>query len=66
MKTNEPKFKAGQTLFYNDGRPGHVDIECVVLEADNRKMVVSFADRADTTTIFLSNREWTSRLTVKP
>ena len=37
-------LKAGQTIVYNDGRPGHTDARAVVLEVRPSSMVVSFPD----------------------
>jgi hypothetical protein len=51
----------GQTLIYDDGRPGH-RVKCVVLEQERAGMRVQFEDRARPTWIGFSEREWMDHL----
>ena len=49
--------KPGQSLLYDDGRPGH-RVTCIVIDADREGMLVQFADRASPTWINFSERAW--------
>jgi len=57
-------FSPGQTLAYDDGRPGHQGVLATVLSVSKTAMIVQFEDRADTTTIAFSDRGWTDHLQV--
>ena len=66
MNANDMKnLMPGQMIVYNDGRPGHTYSLAVVLDVNESRVVVSFADRADTTTIGVNDREWTDHLSVE-
>lgn len=56
--------KQTMTLIYDDGRPGHRGVKAEVLSVSSTQMVVQFDDRADTTTISLSDRDWMDHLKV--
>ncbi len=58
-------IKPGDTLVYDDGRPQHKGSEAVVLEVDDRGMMVQFANRASPNRISFRDREWMDHLTVK-
>ncbi len=64
MTSND--IKPGQTIIYNDGRPGHQNVSAEVLSVTECAMVVQFSDRADTTTIKFCDRDWMQFITVKP
>jgi hypothetical protein len=51
-------ISVGERIVYNDGRDGHRNIFAVVLEIHHQHMVVQFEDRADTTSINFSDRQW--------
>jgi hypothetical protein len=51
-------IKDGSKIIYNDGRPGHQDIEANVLAVDAEGMTVLFEDRADTNHIRFLDRKW--------
>ena len=53
-----PTFEQGCTILYNDGRPGHLDAKALVLRSDSFGMTVQFEDRADTTEISFTDRQW--------
>ncbi len=53
-----PTFTAGSRIIYNDGREGHTGIVATILEVNTNQMIVQFEDRADTTTIRLSDSGW--------
>lgn len=64
MNTSQAQsLKQGDTLVYNDGRDGHKDVKCVVLEVYPDRMLVQFEDRADVTTIRFSDKAWMDYLT---
>jgi hypothetical protein len=58
-------FKPGQTIVYDDGRPGHRGVSATILSVSKTTMVVQFEDRADTTTIHFSDRDWVDHIQVK-
>jgi len=65
MKLNlAHQIKVGGRISYNDGRPGHEDVEAVVLAMDARGMTVQFDDRADTTYILFSEPQWMDFISV--
>lgn len=65
MKLNAAyQVKAGGRISYNDGRPGHIDVEATVLEVNERGMIVQFDDRASTTHILFEDRRWMDFITV--
>jgi hypothetical protein len=51
-------IRVGERIVYNDGRDGHTNINAVVLEIHPNFMIVQFEDRADTTKIRFSDRQW--------
>ncbi len=55
--------RIGQTLTYNDGRPGHTDQKAVVLNILSNCFVVQFEDRASTTTIRWDDAGWMRYIT---
>lgn len=61
-KTDLKDLKAGDTLLYNDGREGHIDVKAEVLRQGDDSVVVQFADRAESTTIFYTDKAWTDYL----
>lgn len=66
MKENPAyQVKAGGRISYNDGRPGHQDVEATVLEVTaGHGMLVQFDDRADTTYILFSDPRWMDFISV--
>jgi len=52
------QIKKGGRIAYNDGRPGHRGALAVVLGVDPKGMTVQFEDRADTTYIVFTDRQW--------
>ena len=52
------QFITGSHIIYNDGRKGHAGVRAVILEVDSKSMKVQFDDRADTTTIYFSEKAW--------
>jgi hypothetical protein len=56
----------GQTIVYDDGRPGHREIRGEVLSVTPAGMTVQFADRADTTYIRFNDRAWMDHITMNP
>ncbi len=59
MKLNVAhQVKAGGRISYNDGRPGHQDVQATVLGVDRVGMTVQFDDRADTTYILFADWRW--------
>lgn len=58
-------FQPGQTIAYDDGRPGHRGVLATVLSVSGTGMVVQFEDRADTTTISFADRGWMDYLKVE-
>lgn len=60
MKLNNTvdQIKKGGRIVYNDGRPGHSGVLATVLAVDKKGMTVQFDDRADTTRIGFSDRQW--------
>jgi len=65
MALLERAIQPGQTLVYNDGRAGHTQAECVVLNVSNNSMLVQFADRADSTAIKFNDSAWMKFLSIK-
>jgi hypothetical protein len=55
-------LNSGDTLVYDDGRPGHSGVKAVVLSNHENCVVVQFEDRADTTTIKHDDVGWTKHL----
>ena len=55
--------KRGDHILYNDGRPGHTNVKAEILSIDGDSMTVQFEDRADTTRIHFSDRQWMDDLT---
>jgi hypothetical protein len=51
-------IRVGERIVYNDRRDGHANIVAVVLEIHPNFMIVQFKDRADTTKISFSDRQW--------
>ena len=60
-----PKFQVGDTVIYNDGRPGHVDVRGKVIGLGrlSGRIIVQFEDRADTTVIHTDDPAWMNHLT---
>ena len=58
------QVKVGGRISYNDGRSGHEEVEATVLSVDRRGMTVQFDDRADSTHIRFSDREWMDFISV--
>ena len=58
IKGTIDQLKPGIRIFYNDGRPGHVNVPATVLEVDARGMTVQFDDRADTDRINFKDKAW--------
>jgi hypothetical protein len=59
MKLNVAyQVKPGGRISYNDGRPGHEGVQATVLAVDPKGMTVQFDDRADTTYIQFSDKQW--------
>jgi len=52
------EIKVGQTLTYDDGRPGHRGVKATVLALTDKGFIAQFEDRADTTTIAWSDPDW--------
>jgi hypothetical protein len=59
---NIDAFKAGDTITYNDGRPGH-NAKGVVLAVGESGMTVQFEDRAEPSTIRFNERDWMQYIT---
>ena len=57
LRTRDEIRKGGR-VSYNDGRPGHRGVEATVLAVDPKGMTVQFDDRADTTYIQFSDKQW--------
>lgn len=57
-----PRFKQGDMILYDDGRPGHHK-RAGVLEVNDTGMFVSFEDRADVTFIRFDDNEWMKHIT---
>lgn len=65
MKLNVAALvKVGGRISYNDGRPGHQNVQATVLEMGREGMTVQFDDRADTTYIRFSDRAWVDFISV--
>ena len=65
MKLNIVRqIRKGGRIAYNDGRPGHEDVEAMVLAGDARGMTVLFEDRADTNYILFSDPKWMDFISV--
>jgi hypothetical protein len=58
------KFTAGAHIIYDDGRKGHSGVKAVILESDAKSMTVQFDDRAATTKIYFTDKEWMDFITV--
>jgi hypothetical protein len=58
LRSTLDQIKKGGRIVYNDGRPGHVRVLATVLAVDKKGMTVQFEDRADTSHIVFSDREW--------
>lgn len=56
--TTLDQIKKGGRIVYNDGRPGHQDVQATVLNVDKKGMTVQFDDRADTNYISFSEKNW--------
>jgi hypothetical protein len=52
------QIKQSRRVVYNDGRLGHSGVLAAVLSVDRTGMKVQFEDRADTTYIAFSDRQW--------
>jgi hypothetical protein len=52
------QIRKGGKIVYNDGRPGHEDVEAHVLAVYVEGMTVLFEDRADSNHIRFSDRQW--------
>jgi hypothetical protein len=52
------QIKLGSRIVYNDGRPGHEGVLATVVAVDQKGMTVQFDDRADTSRIAFSDKEW--------
>lgn len=62
-KNDLMELKAGDILIYDDGREGHRDVRAEVMMLGDNFVVVQFVDRAETTTIYCSEKAWTDYLT---
>ena len=58
------QVRGGGRISYDDGRPGHEDVEATVLAVDPMGMTVRFDDRADTTYILFSDPRWMEFISV--
>lgn len=52
------QVRVGQTITYDDGRPGHRNVKATVLATTSNGFIAQFEDRADTDTIRWSDAEW--------
>jgi hypothetical protein len=52
------QIRKGSTIAYNDGRPGHQGVLAAVLDVNSRGMTVQFEDRADSSYVAFSDRQW--------
>lgn len=52
------QINVGQTLIYDDGRPGHRNVKATVVALTDNGFVAQFEDRADTTSIRWDDSEW--------
>lgn len=52
------QFKEGDTIVYDDGRPGHRGVKAKVLSVCSDCMRVQFEDRMASTLILFSEKEW--------
>jgi hypothetical protein len=57
-KSTTDQIKKGGRIVYDDGRPEHKGVLATVLAVDTKGMTVQFDDRADTSRIAFSDREW--------
>lgn len=57
-KSKTDQIKKGGRIVYDDGRPDHKGVQATVLAVDTKGMTVQFDDRADTSRIAFSDREW--------
>ena len=60
----QDQVRKGSNICYDDGRPGHEDVEATVLAVDAQGMTVQFDDRADTTYILFSDPRWMDFISV--
>jgi len=58
LRSTVDQIKRGGRIVYNDGRAGHSGVLATVLAVDKKSMTVQFDDRADTTSIGFSDRQW--------
>ncbi len=60
-----PQFQVGDTVIYNDGLPGHVNVRGKVIGFGMLagRIIVQFEDRADTTVIRTDDPQWMNQLT---
>ena len=58
LQSTLDQIEKGGRVVYNDGRPGHTGVRATVLAVDAKGMTVQFDDRADTTAILFSDRQW--------
>lgn len=61
-KTDLMGLKVGDILLYNDGREGHIDVKAEVIVLGDNFVVVQFVDRAESTTIYFTDKAWTDYL----
>jgi hypothetical protein len=55
----QDQVKEGFRISYDDGRPGHRGVRAMVLEVTvGHGMLVQFEDRAETSYIRFSDRQW--------
>ena len=57
------QVRIGQTLTYNDGRPGHRNVRATVIAVKPNGFVAQFEDRADTTLINWDQPNWIDHIT---
>ncbi len=59
------RFQVGDTVIYNDGRPGHVDVRGKVVEVSPKQIfvIVQFEDRANPTLVAVDSHEWMNHMT---
>lgn len=54
----ESEWAVGKRISYDDGRPLHRGVQATILNVDDTGMTVQFDDRAQSTRISFSDREW--------